>query len=181
MPPDPVSVMVLYRIQCLRGPGTLHSTESGLEGLPERGLEGLPKSKLFHNFPATHRATLGTLSTPTMLGSVVVMVPKPRLPVRAFRVRLAKNEFPKRERQGNRAREREREREILQTKKAFAFLGRVRSISLRALLIHKIAIVVRFSSILLAKYSVLGPLWQAGWLAAAGHFQKNGPKNSSFV
>ena len=60
------------------------------------------------------------------------MVPKPRLPARAFRVRLAKNEFPKRERQGNRAREK-REREILPAKKAVAtlgaFLGRVRSIS----------------------------------------------------
>ena len=55
--------------------------------------------------------TLGTLATPTIVGSVVVMVPEPRLAARAFRVRLQKFQFSKRERQGNRARERERERE----------------------------------------------------------------------
>ena len=56
-------------------------------------------------FPGRERATLGTLPTPTMLGSVVVMVPEPRLAARGFRVRLVKNEFSKSERQGNRARE----------------------------------------------------------------------------
>ena len=43
--------------------------------LAKRGLAGVQKSKFFNNFAATPRATLGPIPTPTMLGSVVPMVP----------------------------------------------------------------------------------------------------------
>ena len=82
-----------------------------LAAAAKTGFWGLQKSKFFNKFPGTQRATLATLPTPTMLGSVVVMVPKPRLPARAFRVRLAKNDFPKRERDKEIELERENSRE----------------------------------------------------------------------
>ena len=43
-------------------------------------------------FPDAQRVTLGILPTPTMLGSLVVVVPEPRLAARAVRVRLVKNQ-----------------------------------------------------------------------------------------
>ena len=61
-----------------------------LAAAAKTGFWGLQKSKFFNKFPGTQRATLATLPTPTMLGSVVVMVPEPRPAACAVRARLAK-------------------------------------------------------------------------------------------